>query len=498
MIDDFSQATRQSPIAILLIIQKSFKLIVRQIWPLLVIFLVGGNASSYKGMILPVVIGVSLFSMFWAVLSYFKYYFYIQDDELIIEKGVLSKTKLNIPFDRIQSVNFQQNIIHQLFNVKKLDIDTAGSSGSEFSMEALSVDRANALRDLILERKSEIIQTNEDDLPITEQTNIVQEEESLILDLSFMDLIKVGVSQNHFRSGGVIIAGLLYIFSQLNDLGLDLEDKVENYIHEAVFPGITILLTLFILFLIVSFLISLVRTVIVYFNLSLWRIGDKYKLEKGLITRKETSAIDKKIQIIEWSNNPLKKLFNYFDVQLKQASSIAVRSKQSIVIPGCHPEHVDFLKSNWLADLSDQNLAPQGVSVHYFIRKIMYRLLFAIAINVLVYYNYPKFFLLALLLIPYQIIVSWLAYKKRTFAFNDDVLYVGRGIFGHHHALMPLYKIQSVSLRQSPYQSRRQLSTLRVMTASGGMVIPYINSTLASKIHDYLMYSIESSDKDWM
>ncbi len=499
MIDDFSQPTRQSPIAILLIIQKSFKVIVRQIWPFIIIFLVGGNSSSYKGMILPVVIGVSIFSALWAVLSYFKYYFYIKDDELIIEKGVLSKTKLSIPFDRIQSVNFQQNIIHQLSNVKKLDIDTAGSSGNEFSLQALSVDKANDLRDLILERKSKIIEAVEGDPYATPiEQAVKREEESLILDLSIVDLLKVGVSQNHFRSGGVIIAGLIYFFSQLSDLGLDVEGKVENYINEAAFPGAAILLSLLILFLIVSFLISLVRTVIVYFNLSLWRIGDKYKLEKGLITRKETSAVDKKIQIIEWSDNPLKKLFNYFDVHLKQASSVAVRSKQSIVIPGCHPEHVDLLKSNWLADLDDQNLSPQAVSLHYFIRKVIYRTLFAVGVNVLVYYFYPKFFLFALLLIPYQILVSWLAYKKRTYAFNDDVLYVGQGVFGHHNAIMPLFKIQSVSLHQSPYQTRRQLSTLRVMTASGSMVIPYINSMLASKIHDYLMYSIESSHKDWM
>jgi len=494
---DFSQPRRQSIIAILLIIQKSLKIIVRQIWPFIIIFFVGGSASSYKGMILPLIIALSLFSTIWAVLSYFKYYFYIKDDELIIEKGVLSKTKLNIPFDRIQTVNFQQNIIHQIFNVKKLDIDTAGSAGNEFSMEALSVDVADDLRDLILERKSQLTQSNTEE-PIDTPISPIIEPQSLILDLSIIDLLKVGVSQNHFRSGGIIIAAFIYFISQLSDLGLDVESKVENYIDNGAFPGLTILVSLLVLFLIVSFLISLIRTVFTYFNLNLWRVGNKYKLEKGLFTRRETSAVDQKIQIVEWSNNPLKKIFNYFDVRLKQASSVQVRTSQSIVIPGCHPEHVDYLKSNWLGELDDDNLDPQGISIHYFIRKLMYRLLFAILVCVAVYTYYPAFILLPILLIPYQIIYSWLSFKKKSFALNDDVLYVGGGIFGDRHALMPLYKIQSVSIHQSPYQSRRDLSTVKVMTASGSMVIPYIATRLACTIHDYLLYSIESSRKDWM
>jgi len=496
MKEDFSQPKRQSIIAILLIIQKSIKIIVRQIWPFIIIFFVGGTASSYKGMILPLIISLSLLSTIWAVISYFKYYFYIREDELIIEKGVLSKTKLNIPFDRIQSVNFQQNIIHQIFNVKKLEIDTAGSAGNEFSMEALPVHVADDLRDVILERKSQLrISTASFE---ESKANPNLETQSLILDLSIIDLIKVGVSQNHFRSGGIIIAGLIYFFSQLSDLGLDVESEVENYIENGAFPGLTILISLFILFLIISFLISLIRTVFTYFNLNLWRVGNKYKLEKGLLTRRETSAVDKKIQIMEWSNNPLKKIFNYYDVRLKQASSVQVRAKQSIIIPGCHPEHINYLKSNWLAELNYENLDPICVSIHYFIRKLIYRLLFAILICAAVYQFYPSFILIPIMLIPYQIIYSWLSYKKKSFALNDDVLYVGGGIFGDRHALMPLFKIQSVSIHQSPYQSRRDLSTVKVMTASGSMIIPYITMGLASKLHDYLMYSIESSRKDWM
>ncbi len=494
---DFSVPNRQSIIAIALIIYKTIRVVVRQVWPFIIIVLVGGNASSYSGYLLPIVIGVSLFSMCWAVLSYFKYYFYIKDDELVIEKGVLSKTKLNIPFDRIQSVNFQQNIIHQLTSVKKLEIDTAGSSGSEFSMEALSLEKADALRDLILKRKQELTQVTS--LENEEQEVIEAEEDrTLILNLSIEDLIKVGVSQNHFRSAGLIFAGLFYVLSQLSEIGLNVDDRIEGYIKQGILPGIIAIIGIVILFFVISFLITLVRSVLVYYNLNLWRIGDKYKLEKGLFTRKETTAVDQKIQIMEWSDNPLKRLFNYFDVQLKQASSVQVKSAASIVIPGCSPSHVETLQNNWLNDFEYSRLDRQSVSHHFLIRKLFYNSLFGALFIAVVYFFKPQFVLVPIGYTIFKLVASWLQYKKRSFAVTDDVLYIGRGTFGFHHAIMPLFKIQSVSLTQSLYETRRDLASVNVMTASGSMSIPFIPKQLARKLNDYLLFSIESSRKHWM
>jgi putative membrane protein len=496
---DFSVQNRQSIIAIVLIIYKTVRVVVRQVWPLLIIVLVGGNASSYSDYLLPIVIGVSLFSMIWAVLSYFKYYFYIKDDELVIEKGVLSKTKLNIPFDRIQSVNFQQNIIHQITNVKKLEIDTAGSSGSEFSMEALSLEKADALRDLILKRKQELNKTTPLQEHIVEDVLDVEEERTLILNLSIEDLIKIGVSQNHFRSAGVIFAGLFYVLSQLSEIGLNVDDKIEGYIRQGILPGIIAIIGIIILFFIISFLITLVRSVLVYYNLNLWRIGDKYKLEKGLLTRKETTAVDQKIQIMEWSDNPLKRLFNLFDVHLKQASSVAQsKSVASIVIPGCSPTHVETLQNNWLSGLESQSFDKHSVSHHYLVRKLFYGSLFGALFICLVYIFKPQFILAPIAYTIFILITSWLQYKKRKYAVTDDVLYIGRGTFGFHHAIMPLFKIQSVSLTQSLYETRRDLASVNVMTASGSMLIPFIPVQLARKLNDYLLFSIESSRKNWM
>ena len=48
---------------------------------------------------------------------------------------------LNVPFDRIQSVDFKRNIVHQFLNVVSVQVDTAGSKGSELELDAIEQEK---------------------------------------------------------------------------------------------------------------------------------------------------------------------------------------------------------------------------------------------------------------------------------------------------------------------------------------------------------------------
>ena len=70
-------------------------------------------------------------------LQFLKFTFYIKGDNFVIEKGVLSQEKINVPFARIQTVNTHQNIIQRILGVVGLKIDTAGSIQNEIQIPAL-------------------------------------------------------------------------------------------------------------------------------------------------------------------------------------------------------------------------------------------------------------------------------------------------------------------------------------------------------------------------
>ena len=58
-------------------------------------------------------------------------------------KGFSKKTNLSIPFEKIQQININQNLIHKLFNLYEIQMDTAGSSSTEVDIKAVSKSVAN-------------------------------------------------------------------------------------------------------------------------------------------------------------------------------------------------------------------------------------------------------------------------------------------------------------------------------------------------------------------
>jgi len=63
---------------------------------------------------------------------------------------------------------------------------------------------------------------------------------------------------------------------------------------------------------------------------------------------------------------------------------------------------------------------------------------------------------------------------------------------------LEISKIQAVSIRQTIFQKRRQLASVKIFSASKSLTIPQIYLATANDINNYLLYKVESEDKDWM
>ena len=94
--------------------------------------------------------------------------------------------------------------------------------------------------------------------------------------------------------------------------------------------------------------------------------------------------------------------------------------------------------------------------------------------------------------------LSWLKYSKKKYALSPKELYVGGGILGLRHSLIPLYKVQNVQLTENPYQWRRGLASVLVHSAAGTITIPYIPKETAIELLDLLTYRVEVSRLSWM
>ena len=92
-----STPVRQSPIAIVLILFRFARLIVRQLWPIFVVFIFNPSKTSDSWITIALSI-IGSASALLSIISYFKFYYYVKDDELVIEKGLFQKKETQCSF----------------------------------------------------------------------------------------------------------------------------------------------------------------------------------------------------------------------------------------------------------------------------------------------------------------------------------------------------------------------------------------------------------------
>ncbi|RMG82471.1 MAG: hypothetical protein D6714_11250, partial [Bacteroidetes bacterium] len=424
-----------------------------------------------------------------------KFYFYIKNGELVLEKGILKLSKTNIPIDRIQTVNFQQNILHQLFNVVQLEIDTAGSAGTEISINALSRKKAEALRRYVEQNKptpASVEQPTHKKTPDTFQV--------LVLALRPADLLKIGVSQNHLRTAGILMA---FFYSFLDDieqaLHLDFFKRIDKWVETTGEGWMLYLLAGIPVFIFISFLITLARTTLEFYNFRLWRTPRGFKTERGLFTKTEQFAHLKKIQILRWQVNPVMRLFKMCSVRFYQAASVVVRRRNALFVPGCYQNQLRQIRQIYWPESTILPFESHRVSKLICRRQILYFGVLPAIVLVAIRFAAHGFSALGWLFwIPIVYYLSLQYHKNLRYQLSDDGLITVSGLFTHQYSALQWYKIQTVEIRQSIYQRRKGVSTLVLYTAAGSVKIPYIELEKAHAIRDFALFKIEIDRRQWM
>jgi putative membrane protein len=488
---NFDTPQRQSPVAILLVVSKAFFNIIKQLWPVLLLFYLGKSSSNFNNYIIYGVIVISIISAIYSIINYFRTHYTVINNELTLTSGILSSKKITIPADRIQSINLEQNIIHRLFNVQRLKIDTAGSTEKEVEISALNIQTAEALRNILLKNKSIVnVQT---DIPKVSALPLEKE----ILKLSLGNLIKVGFLENHIKSGWIIFVFAWWIYTNLQEVGIDPDTYIEQY--SALLYGITILVSFVLLFMVVSVLISLIRTVVKYFNLKLVRSQKGFRITYGLLNTQILSAQDHKIQTVTWSDNLLKRIFKIFDLKLKQASSKEIDTKEAIQIPGCNINQIDAVLSYLYPKDINKKIVMSKVHQSYLNRAIVISALIALAPLITgVILHTPYIIFIGVFLSLYLPLVSYLKFRKLSYGYNDELIRIQGGVFGDKNIVTPIYKIQAIEKTQSPFERKRGLASIQLYNASGKESIPFIPEPIANKIINTFLKKVETDKRKWM
>jgi len=94
-------------------------------------------------------------------------------------------------------------------------------------------------------------------------------------------------------------------------------------------------------------------------------------------------------------------------------------------------------------------------------------------------------------------LVGWVRWRRQGYLHDGDGLASRSGFLGRKVDAFLFRKAQSVTVVQSPLQRRKGLATLNVQLACGPLSVPYIDLGVASRLRDYMLYRVESSQRRW-
>lgn len=489
---DLTKPTRQELRGFLVIFAFEAIKTLKAFWPIFIV-LFAQKKLLPTGVSIPMVIGlILLLLLIHSIFFYLNFYFYIDENQFILKKGYLRKKVLSIPLERIQSVNTKQNLLQQILNVYSLEIETAGSVGKELKIYSLSASYTDHLTQFLQSHKEN---ANEENSELATNKN----EEIEILKLSHTDLLRVGISQNHLKTGLIIFAFGSQIVGQIKDLFKEetdaYSDSFKNIMSNS---GILFYTGLAISTMVVSILATLIFTAIKYYDFKLVKHQQSYRISAGLFNKRKVLLPFSKIQQLNWETGPIKRMFGIFKISFKQAVSKQTQQKQVVDAPGCLNQHIESIRDElFKGDLPDNSEKIYAHRRYFNLLWFSGGLLPAILPTAL--YIFEPLWLIAggswLILSG---LYCWMIVRKRYFQFNKSQLIVGKGAINTVWQQTELFKTQSVDFRQSFFQKRKGLASLRINNASGQIDIPYIPEDMANKLMNYLLYHVETSNRKWM
>ena len=83
---------------------------------------------------------------------YFTFRYGVLEDRLVVRSGLFERSLRVIPFARIHNVALQQSVLHRVFDVAEVRLESAGGQKPEAQMRVLKLADALALEELVRQR----------------------------------------------------------------------------------------------------------------------------------------------------------------------------------------------------------------------------------------------------------------------------------------------------------------------------------------------------------
>jgi putative membrane protein len=458
------------------------------------------------------------------------YNYRFTDSELVVRDGLLTRNVRHISYERIHNVALVRNPIHRLLGVTTARIETAAGGKPEALLRVLSLEAADELRRHTLA---------EGQKPTAADSPETTPADTPLLQVPDRELVRLGLISNR---GFLVVAAVLGVLSQMNWWDSDwIQEQDWPSVYEGVrarAPGwagwlfeagswtgrVLLGIALILLFLVLLRLFSIAWYLVRYRGFTLRQKDEDLRAEYGLLTQVSSLIPVHRIQLVTVSATLLHRCFGRASVDLETAGASDAGSELS----GQLAASGALSTRQWLAPIVESGRAPELVrevlpevdieAVEWkpiearAVRRIVNRVAIAVTpvtivlAAVLTFAPIPLSGFHALWLPLVALTTAWLVtrqwVRRAGYALTERAIYFRSGWLGRQVSAVRFVNMQTVSMRQTPFDHRKRMASVAVDTAGAGNLghrirIPFLDVDVAESILDRLYAEIRSTEFRW-
>lgn len=419
-------------------------------------------------------LGILAFLLIGAAISWWRFSYDIRAGEIVIEKGLFSRQRRVIPFDRVRDIAIEQPLLARLVGTAKVRIETGGAKKDEGALDMIELGAAHALRDLVRDMHRAPVAAAAD------AAAVEPPDEPIIFAMSIRRVFVSGL----LNFSLIFIALAFGALQYLDDLGIvDIERLIESRGGDNVagllnFRTGAIILLLLALLGIVS---GTVRTMLRDYGFVLTAGETGLRRRRGLLTLSEVVIPARRTEVARIETGLIGGLFGWHGLAFQTLGADSKEGGVQDAAPFARTDEIAHI----LAEAGFPPL-PRAALIRPPARALVRRcgpglLLAALVASLLLaalvalsgpYVPYAYWVALALAAMALADVVAW---AREAHLAGERALYLREGLFAQRLWIIPHEKLQVVATRRGPLQRLLGLSGLYPDTAGApGLGAPHI------------------------
>lgn len=401
-----------------------------------------------------------VFLVIYSVLSWLRFTYLVQDNELRIEQGILIRKKRYISINRIHKIDVTANVVHRLFKLVKVQIDTASSGGgAEVMFIAVKMTKAARLR-RALQKQQQIIGT---------ETMAVNEYPKR--KMTWGHLFIAGSTSG---TAGFLLVMMLAVFSQIEEL---IPKNVYKTAYSFLFEtGFFFLIVSFIAFLFLLWIVGIAGTMIKYGNFTIEKRENELFIKRGLLETKELTIPFERIQAISVNQSIIRQPLKYAKITAVVAGgSFDKQERFPVLFPLIKEAEIEAFFGEFLPEYTERDtafvpLAKKGLKYYLFQSSFLFILAF-----IPVAYFFPSYCWIILIFIALSLGHGWLRHRDGAYAIRDKRLTLRmRHVFEKETVMMYQRRVQAMEKKQHRFQQSDEIATVKIsLIGSDGLGTHY-------------------------